>query len=253
MKRILFILLLTCSLLPVNALAESILRVAVEDHYPPYSYKDENGRMAGFNVDIANALAEKMEMRCEIVSVAWDDILPRLKAGYFDAAVACMAIKPERMEFADFTDYYLQSKSGFIGRRGTSEDTSPKALKGKILISQSGTAQLAYLEKTYGSIASVVGVKTMDDAYIAVAEGNADLALTVLLAGFEFLKTAKGQDCDIIGAALTEEQFDYSPGHIAVPKGDDDLREGLNLALKQIRKDGTYAKIGRKYFPFSPY
>lgn len=253
MKRILFALLFTLLISTSIAQAEPVLRIAVEDHYPPYSYKNEKGQMAGFNVDIANALAAKMHMKCEIISVAWDDILPRLKSNDFDAAVACMAIKPERRQYADFTDYYIQSKSGFIGRKGMSSDTSPAAMTGKILVSQAGTAQLAYLEKTYGKNSTVLGLKTMDAAFIAVADGNADLALGVLLAGFEFLNTPKGQECDIIGPALTEDQFDYSPGHIAVGKGNDELREKLNAALKKLRVDGTYAQIGRKYFPFSPY
>ncbi|WP_319471065.1 transporter substrate-binding domain-containing protein [uncultured Pseudodesulfovibrio sp.] len=235
------------------AFAEPPLRVAVEDHYPPYSFKNEKGEMDGFNVDIAKALAASMGVRCEIVSVAWDDMLPRLSAGDYDAIVACMAVKPERLEFADFTDYYLRSKTGFIGRKEMSNDTSAAAMTGKTLVSQEGTAQLAYLKKVYGKVATVRGYPSMEEGFLAVAEERADLCLTPLLAGLEFLKSDKGQHCDIIGPALTETQFTYAPAHIAVKKGNKALLIALNNALRSIRANGEYSIISRKYFPFSVY
>lgn len=246
-------LLLSILIFASPALAETVLRVAVEDHYPPYSFKETDGKMAGFNVDIANALAETMNMKCEIIGVAWGDILPRLKADEYDAIVACMAIKPERLKYADFTNYYLKSKTGFIGKNTLPQDISPKALAGKRLASQRQTTQYAYLEKTYGAIATIVPTTTMEEAYIALADGDVDLVLTVLLAGLEFLKTPKGQELDMIGPALTEQEFDSSPGYIAVQKGNKELTKKLNDALRIIRTNGTYAKIGQKYFPFSPY
>lgn len=229
------------------------LRVAVEDHYPPYSFADEAGRMAGFNVDIAHALAKAMGRECVIVSRPWNDLLPGLAAGRYDAIVACMAIKPDRLEFADFTDYYLRSKTGFIGRAGMDHDVSPEALRGRTLVSQDGTAQLAYLHETYGDVAATKGYPSMEEAFLAVAQGRADLCLAPLLAGLEFLKGKTGKGCDIIGPALTNEQYAHAPAHIAVRKGDTRLRDQLNQGLRTIRANGDYAAISRRYFPFSVY
>ncbi len=236
-----------------TSFAETPLRVAVEDHYPPYSFKSKYGDMAGFNVDIANALAKAMRVPCIIVSVAWDDMLPGLVAEDYDAIIACMAIKPEREKVADFTDYYLRSKTGFIGRKGMSNDTTPEAMTGKTLVSQEDTAQLSYLVKTYGEVATVKGYPSMEDGFMAVAQKRADLCLTPLLAGLEFLKSDNGEGCDIIGPALTETQFVYSPAHIAVKKGNAPLLRQLNNALRNIRANGEYSIISRKYFPFSVY
>jgi len=253
MKRFLFVIAALLILFPATVSAGPVLRVAVEDHYPPYSFKDADGNMAGFNVDIANALAQVLGMECQIFSVAWDDILPRLARGDFDAAVACMAVKPERLQYADFTDFYIQSKSGFIGKKTLPQDISREALTGKKLVSQVDTAQFSYIEKTYGDVATVTATDTMDEAFLAVAQGKSDLAACVLLAGYEFLKKPEGQDCDIIGPAFDEKDFGYSKGNIAVRKGDTELVQKLNDALRVIRTNGTYAKYGRKYFPFSPY
>jgi ABC-type amino acid transport/signal transduction systems, periplasmic component/domain len=253
MPRLLITTLAALCLMVSSALAGPILRVAVEDHYPPYSYEDETGQMAGFNVDIAGALAQVMGMECRIVSVPWNDLLPRLAKGDYDAIVACMAVKPDRLQYAEFTDYYLRSQTGFIGRKGTPDDTSPEALRGMTLVSQDDTAQLAYLQKTYGQTSHVKGYPTMGEAFEAVADGHADLCLTPLLAGLEFLKSDAGQGCDIIGPALASDQFRYSPAHIAVAKGNTALRDELNHALKTIRSNGEFATISRRYFPFSVY
>jgi ABC-type amino acid transport substrate-binding protein len=244
--------LVILSLAPV-AQAGRTLRMAVEDNYPPYSYPVADGTMAGFNVDIARALTQVMGMDCVIVPVPWDDLLPRLAHGDYDAIVACMAIKPDRLKYADFTDYYLRSKTGYIGRKGESGDTSIEGMRSRILASQTGTAQLAYLTATYGTISTIQEYPSMQEAFLAVAGGQADLCLTPLLAGLEFLKSEAGLKCDIIGPALTSEQFEYSPAHIAVPKGDKVLCTKLNKALRTIRTNGEYATISRRYFPFSVY
>lgn len=252
MPRLIAVLGLLC-LLTATALADQPLRIAVEDHYPPYSFADETGRMAGFNVDIAHALARVMGRECAIVALPWSELLPGLAAGRYDAIVACMAVKPDRLEYADFTDYYLRSKTGFIGRAGMDHDVSPEALRGRTLVSQDDTAQLAYLRETYGTVAVVEGYPSMEEAFLAVADGRADLCLTPLLAGLEFLKGEAGTRCDIIGPALTNEQFVHAPAHIAVRKGDTRLRDQLNQGLKTIRANGDFAAISRRYFPFSVY
>jgi ABC-type amino acid transport substrate-binding protein len=252
MPRLIAALGLLC-LLAASALADQPLRVAVEDHYPPFSFADETGRMAGFNVDIAHALARAMGRECVIVAAPWKDLLPELADGRYDAIVACMAIKPDRLEYADFTDYYLRSKTGFIGRAGMDSTVSPEALRGRTLVSQDDTAQLAYLRDIYGAAAVVEGYPSMEEAFLAVAHGRADLCLAPLLAGLEFLKGEEGKGCDIIGPALTNEQFAHAPAHIAVRKGDSRLRDQLNQGLRTIRANGDFAAISRRYFPFSVY
>lgn len=244
------LLLLTASL---PAQAHEILRVAVEDNYPPYSSTNKQGELVGFNVDIARALALAMDMECTITALPWTELIPDLQANKYDAAVACMAATEERKKLIDFTAYYLRSKSGYVGRKGMSPNFSPDALSNLTLTSQQETAQLAYLLRHYEEVATITRYTSFEDALQAVAHHKADLCLVPLLAGYHFITGPNGGNCDIIGEALNEDEFKHAPAHIAVRKGNDTLRERLNRAICTIRANGEYDSISRKYFPFSLY
>ncbi len=236
-----------------SALADDILRIAVEDHYPPFSYADSLDRPAGFNVDVGRELARVLGMTARITAKAWDDLLPGLGRDEYDIIVACMASTPEREAVADFTDCYFRSITGFVGRVSLGHDISPEALAGLVLCSQQGTAQLAYLEKNYGKVCTIRATPTMNQGFDDLLAGRTDLVLTPLLAAFEFLNNQKTDAFDMVGPALSKSQFAHAPACIAVRKGETELVEKLNQAIRQIRVDGSFAAICLKYFPFRLY
>lgn len=236
-----------------NALArKNVLRVAVEYHYPPFSQTDKNGKPYGFNVDIAHALSKAMNMQCEVRAFNWNELIPALLDNRVDAIIANMAKTPERSTVVSFTKPYQRSKTGFVGY-----GTSPKipltlqAARNKRLCTQSGTIQFKYLKDKYGKEAHVIGFPTMEDALLAVAEKECDLALAPLLTAFEFLKSKKGGACELVGKALSEQEYPHNSSHIAVRKSDSELRSKLNRAIDQISASGIYHTISRRYFPFS--
>ncbi len=94
---------LTCG---ANGLAQEKLRIATEGTYPPWSFKDAQGNLQGWDVDIANALCAHMKVQCEISAQDWDGIIPSLLAKKYDAIVASMAMTPPRRERVAFTDKY---------------------------------------------------------------------------------------------------------------------------------------------------
>lgn len=231
---------------------KEVLRVAVEDLYPPFSQLDEEGRPYGFNVDIANALARALNMRCEIHVFNWDELIPALLDNRVDAIIANMAKTPDRSKLVAFTKAYQRSKTGFVGRTGAF--TAPPTLrtaKGKRFCTQFGTIQYKYLKQKYGSVAQVIGLPTMEEALRAVVREKCDLALLPLLTAFEFLKSEQGRQCELVGEALNEQEYPYLSSHIAVRKSDTRLCERLNRAIDQIRASGEHYSLSRKYFPFS--
>ncbi|VTU45482.1 transporter substrate-binding domain-containing protein [Variovorax sp. PBL-E5] len=102
-------------------------RIATEGTYPPWSFKDAQGQLQGWDVDIAHALCEKMQARCEIVAQDWDGIIPGLVARKFDLIVASMAITEQRRQRVDFSDKYKETISRFVAKKGTPADVSPAA------------------------------------------------------------------------------------------------------------------------------
>jgi ABC-type amino acid transport substrate-binding protein len=103
-------------MLPVNSAgAGEKIRLATEGYYAPFNYIDESGKLAGFDVDIGNALCKEMGADCEFVQQDWDNLIPSLLEGKYDVIVASMSITEEREEKVSFTIPYYSNMLTFIG------------------------------------------------------------------------------------------------------------------------------------------
>lgn len=155
------------------------LRIATEGTYPPWSFKSAEGQLQGWDVDIANALCEKMKARCEIVSQDWDGIIPGLVARKFDIIVASMAITEQRRQRVDFSDKYKETISRFVAKKGTPADVAPAALKGKTIGVQRGSIQASYLTQNYKD-SILKFYDTPQAAELDLVAGYAQLGLATL-------------------------------------------------------------------------
>lgn len=226
------------------------LRVATEGAFPPFNYVDEQGRPAGFDVDIAQALCDVLKAECELIVVSWEKILPKLSAGDFDMIVASMAETPERLQLAEFTDPYYRSPQAFVGRPGsTIQNVTPDTIRGKVVVAQRGTIYSDYLNEHYQDSAIIKLTDTLAAAFEALAKGEADLVLTDVLMSLPYIRTNIEQSLEIIGEPIPDKELP-SLSHIQVRKGNLKLRDAINQALRQIKNDGVYSRINAKYFPF---
>ena len=82
------------------------IRIGVEGAYPPFSMVSPDGKLVGFDIDLANALCEEMGAECTMVQQDWDGIIPALLEGKYDAIIASMAITEKRKKKVAFTDPY---------------------------------------------------------------------------------------------------------------------------------------------------
>ncbi len=229
------------------------IRIGTEGAYPPFNYKDSAGNLKGFDVDIAQALCDKLKVKCVFVAQDWDGIIPGLLAKKYDAIVASMSITAERKKKVDFTDKYYSSPATFVAPKNSPvSDISPEAMKGKTIGAQASTIHSNYLEDNYKG-SRLKFYKTQDEVNADLAAGRLDAQLADKLVLFEWLKTKDGQCCKFVGPAIKDPRWFGEGAGIAVRKEDTDLKAMLNKALKEILADGTYEKINKKYFPFSIY
>ena len=229
------------------------IRVATEGAYPPFNYVDKDGSLKGFDVDITNALCERMKAECTIVAQEWSGIITGLLAKKYDAIVAAMAITDARKKQVAFTDKYFNTPARFAGKKGANIQITPENLKGKKVGVQRATIHENFLRAKFPD-AEIVVYDTTDNANADLANGRLDLRLDDSTALDQFLKSDAGKPFEFIGPGFFEprEILGYGAG-IAVRKEDTALVAALNKALKEIRADGTYKKINDKYFTFDVY
>jgi polar amino acid transport system substrate-binding protein len=228
------------------------VRIGTEGAYPPFNSVNTSGELVGFDIDIGKALCAKMKVECTFVAQDWDGIIPALLAKKFDAIVASMSITEERKQKVAFTVPYYSTPGNFIAPKDTKlTDLSPAGLKGKTIGTQSSTTASVYLEEKYKG-SDIKLYPTQDEANADLANGRLDTILADKFVLYEWLeKTDAGKCCKFIGADLKDVNPEGTG--IAVRKDDNELREALNKAIKEIVADGTYKTINAKYFPFDIY
>jgi len=247
-KKILLVAATTLAF-SVSAMAAEKLKIGTEGAYPPFNLIDASGQVGGFDVEIAKALCAKMKAECEVVTSDWDGIIPALNARKFDFLAASMSITDERKAAVDFTDPYYTNKLQFIAPKTTTFTTDEASLEGKVIGAQRATIAGSWLEDNMADVVDIKLYDTQENAYLDLTSGRVDGVLADKFVNWEWLKSETGKDFEFKG----EPVFDNDKIGIAVRKGDDALREKLNVALKEIIKDGTYKQINDKYFPFSIY
>jgi lysine-arginine-ornithine-binding protein len=226
------------------------VRIGTEGEYPPFNYFDANNELQGFDIDIAKALCERMEVECVFVAQDWDGIIPALLANRYDAIIASMSITEERQRTVAFTDYYYNTGPAVVVNNESGlTDPSPEGLAGHTVGAQSATTHASYLEDVYtGSTVRLYA--SQEEANLDLASGRLDAVMADSVVLDEWLK-GDGADCCTM---LTLEEFDQAyfgeGAGIALRQEDEELKEMFNQALAEILADGTYREINDRYFDF---
>ena len=232
----------------VHAQAPAKLRVGVEGNYPPFSQIAPDGKLSGFDIDIANAVCAQMKAECTLVQQEWDGMIPALNAKRFDFIVASMTITDERKKAVDFSDPYYDVPSRFVAKAGAFADHTPATLKGKTIIVLRNSPRDKYLAENYKD-STIQRVNKEPEVYLELAAGRGDIAFGSSVVSAEaFLKKPEGKAYAQVGPSVRIAAG--SGVGIAMRKNDTELRDRINAALKAIKADGTYKRLMAKYFDF---
>lgn len=224
------------------------LRIGVEGAYPPFSWKEADGTLKGFDIDIAHMLCEKMNAECTLVEQDWDGIIPALLAKKYDAIVASMSITDERRKRVDFTNKYYDTPARFIAADSSGVEISAAGLAGKRVGVQRGTIHQCWVEKAFPD-AELVLYGTQEEVFQDLAAGRIDTQLSDSLQGLEgFLNTDAGNGYGFVGGDQIDVACFGEGAGIAVRKGNPDLIAAFNNAIQAIRADGSYEALSMEYF-----
>ena len=233
-----------------TAFAKDTVRIGVEGAYPPFSKTTKDGKLEGFDIDIANALCKSMDVECKLVKQDWDGIIPALLARKYDAIVASMSITDERKEKVAFTNHYYKSPARFIHKKGVAFEISKAGLKGKSVGVQRGTVSDKFITGEFGKDVNIKRYGTQEEAYLDLNAGRVEFVFADAFVLLEFINSDKGKDYEFVGGSYTDPKYFGEGIGIALRKQDTALKDKFNKAIAAIRADGTYDSIRKKYFDF---
>lgn len=226
------------------------IRIGVEGNYPPFSRMGADGKLGGFDIDIANAICAQMKAECTLVQQEWDGMMPALNAKKFDMIVASMTISEERKRVADFSDPYYDVPSRWVAKAGAFKEATPASLKGKKIIVLRNSPRAKYVTETYKD-SEILLVAKENDVYLELAAGRGDIGFGSSVVSAEaFLKKPEGKGYEQVGHSVRLGSGVDGGVGIAMRKGDSELRDKVNAALKALKADGTYKALNAKYFDF---
>lgn len=221
-----------------DANTQETLTMATNAEFPPYEYK-EGDKVVGIDAEVAQAIADKLGMKLEIVDTKFDAIIPGVQSGKYDMGMAGMTVTPEREQSVSFSDSYATGIQSIIVKQGSDiksvDDLSEKTKIGV----QLGTTGDIYAKDDFGDEA----VQEYDkgaDAVQALIAGKIDCVIIDNEPAKSFVAANEG--LEILKTSYAEE--DYA---ICFKKDNTELQTKVNDALKELIADGTLQKIVNKY------
>ena len=221
------------------------VKVASDIAYQPFEFT-KNGKTVGFDIDLMREIGKRAGFQPQFQNVTFDGIIGGLGSGLYDAAVSAMTITPEREKQIDFSKPYFNADQSLMVQKG-SKIKSTDDLSGKTVGVQIGTtgAMQANKLKKNGKVGQVRTFDTITDAFSALENGQIDAIINDFPVSAYRAKTSNGS-LVIVQTIPTGEQYG-----IAFPK-DSELLKPANKALAEIKKDGTYTKLYKKWFGQKP-
>jgi polar amino acid transport system substrate-binding protein len=226
------------------------ITIASEGARPPYNYLDNN-QLAGFEIDLGQALCARMGVKCNFIAQNWDDLIPGLIEHHYDAIMAAMEITPDREAKIAFSLPYVRMPSAFmVGRASELTQASPETLTDKKIGVEAGGPHQTYLEDLYKN-SEITPYATLEDAVLDLAEGRVDAVLGDKDAVVTFLETRKEGACCRLLADVAHDPAYFGAGiGIGLRKEDQALKAMFDKAIAALDADGTFTTIRAKYFNF---
>ena len=256
MKKLLTAVLAGAAAISLCACGKSNkLVVGTNAAFPPFEYKDQDGKITGFDMELIKAYGESVGKKVEIKDMEFDAALTSASTGKIDIAIAGITKNAKREETLSFSDGYYSSNQVVICKSGstistlTTEADILSALEGKKIGCQRATTGQFYIEGDedwgFDGIKNAQ-CKPYDNGGLAIKDLNDDKIDAVILdeaPAKNIVAKNYSSTLTILNTALTQEEY-----AIAVKKGNTELVKSLNDFIKTIKDNGKYAELLEKYF-----
>ena len=211
--------------------------------YPPYEWhlvQDGEDKIIGFDIDIAQAIADELGVELEVIDMDFDGLIPALSTGKVDMIIAGMNPTEERKQSVDFTDIYYTQKDALVIKSEDAKDIrSENDLKKSSLATQTATIQEEYLLENFPD-AELESVPKWSDAILLLVTGKADAVLMVETVARRYVEENEGLEIADFDVASTPNE-----SAIAVAKDSEDFLEEVNDILDEMEDSGKIEELIR--------
>lgn len=218
------------------------LKVGLEGTYPPFSFVDESGKLTGFEVELAQALAKELGVKADIQPTKWDGILAALESKRLDVVINQVTISDERKKKYDFSVPYTVSGIQALTRKADAASIAkPADLAGKKVGVGLGTNYEQWLKQNVPQ----ADVRTYEDdptKFQDLMNKRIDVILVDRLAALDTVKKT-GDRLGVAGEAFSRQE-----AGVTLRKDEPELLKAVDDALAKLRKDGTLAQLSQKWF-----
>ncbi|PRR84432.1 ABC transporter substrate-binding protein [Clostridium luticellarii] len=220
-----------------------VLKVGLEDSFPPMEFRDSQNALKGFDIDMANAIAKKLGVKAEFVGTEFNGIVLALKSGKFDVIISGMSITEDRKKQIDFSEPYVENAQIIITKTGNDTIKSSKDLAGKKVGVGLGTTSESVVKK-FKDIKEVKKYDKTTEELQDLLIGRLDAVIVDEPVGRYYISSAdKKGKYTVLNEKLTKE-----PMGIGFKKGDKELEAAVKKAVNELKQDGTMSKISTKWF-----
>lgn len=250
MKRILALILV--AILSVSILTScstkfnsDTLRVGVDNTYPPMEYQDKTGANVGFDIDLANEIGKRLNVKVELVPTAFDGIFNALNSKKYDCIISSISITEKRLKKYLFTKPYIANSQMIVVKPDNNSITKKEDLAGKIVGCQVSTTANESATKLQENGIKFKDLKTYNEIIQPFADmkaGRLDAIIVDEVVGQYYIAQDK-TNFKAAAAKLTNE-----PIGICFKKRNKDLRDKVQKAIDDMVADGTMKTISIKWF-----
>lgn len=218
--------------------------IGLDDNFPPMGFRDEGGKLVGFDIELAQEAAKRMGVQVEFKPIDWDSKEAALKSKKVDMLWNGLTITEDRKKQIAYSKPYMHNEQILIVRKD-SNIQKKEDLAGKMLGTQEGSSSVDALDKNADFKKSLKDVKMYGDFVAALMDlevGRIDGVLIDSVVGRYNLEK-KGDKFRILEGSMGDEEFG-----VGMRKEDTALCNKLNEVLKSMSADGTLAKLSDKWF-----
>ena len=231
---------------PDKLTAAGTLTFGSDVAYPPQEYIVD-GKPFGMDIDIAEEIATRMGLKLNVINFKFDDIIPALNAGQFDAVISAMTITDERQQVVQFVPYFEAGQSVLVKKGNPKGIKTLEDLSGKTVAAQSGTVAETALNDLNDRLATagkekanVITYPVDTDAVDQLRVGRADATLHDSPVAAYYSKLNPDFEIGV-------ENFDSAPQGIAIAKNNSAMFDAVKSAMDAMMADGTLDAIKAKW------